>query len=171
MIGHFLADAYPLERPGGLFLSIIGAAAALGGVWFRQRYVLLGLGAGMATLATVFSVTALTIGAPTPLQIGVLALAVMAEVLGLAWVSRTFWKHGERALTLGVLAIVGGHFIIMAPAFGPLVAALGLLCAGNALLGARASGYPLALLWCVDGLLKLAAGAAMYFAHLLPAFA
>ena len=71
-------------------------------------------------------------------------------------------------MTIAVLAVVGSHFVLMAPAFGPLIGLLGMLTLGNALVGARFQNYSLQIVWAMDGFLKFALGAAMFFGQLLP---
>lgn len=75
---------------------------------------------------------------------------------------RRLWQRGERTVTLGVMAVVGGHFFPMVMAFGPVVGVLGLVTIGNAAVGlwvARKSR--LRMFWFVDGMLKLAFGGVM----------
>lgn len=166
-----LADVFPLIRSAGLFLILVGAAMAVGASAMKRRYLALAIGAAIGTAATALSAMQLSApyGSPDALQLGSLAAAILFEVLAIAFVGPAVAKRGERFKTIAILGIVAAHFVIMAPAFGPPIVALGLLTAGNALLGAIAPKYPLPAIWLLDGLLKLAAGAAMFFAHLLPA--
>jgi hypothetical protein len=62
-------------------------------------------------------------------------------------------------VVLTILGIVAAHFLPMAPAFGPAMIVLGLLCAANVLLAARVTDYSLCSAWAVDGALKAAIGA------------
>ena len=159
------ASLYPLVRSGGLFLLIVGAAIALGSIWFRSRNALLAGGASLATLVTALTAARFTapLGTPTTSQIAWLAIAVGIEIVLLPLVIRRAASHGERAVVLAILTVVGVHFAPMAPAFGPLIAVLGALCAANALLAMRLARYPLRAVWVVDGGLKIVVGSLMWF--------
>ncbi len=155
------ATQFPLAASGGVFLSIVGAAIVLGALRFRSRNVLLAAGAVLATLVTVLVAPMLTAraGVPTIAQIIWLAAAVAAEIVLLAVFIRRAAPHGERAVVLTILGIVAAHFLPMAPAFGPAMIVLGLLCAANVLLAASVADYSLRSVWAVDGALKAAIGA------------
>jgi hypothetical protein len=129
------ADAFPLIQGGGVFLLIVGAAMLMGALQFKWRNRLLGAGAALATVATIATATHLARphGAPTMLQVGSLGVAVVLEAIALVWAIRRFAPQGERAATIAVLVVVAVHFVVMTPAFGPLIVALGMLCASNAL--------------------------------------
>jgi hypothetical protein len=144
-----------------VFLSIVGVAMVLGALRFRSRNVLLAAGAVLATIVTALVAPGLTAraGVPTIAQIIWLAAAVAAEILLLAVFIRRVAPHGERAVVLTILGIVAVHFLPMAPAFGPAMMVLALLCAANVLLAARVTDYSLRSVWAVDGALKAAIGA------------
>lgn len=167
------ADLFPLIRGGGLFLAIVGGAILLGGFQFKWRNPLLGAGAAIATAATIATAAQLAApyGSPTTLQVGSLLVAVAIEVVVLAWAIRRFAAKGERVVTIAVLTVVGAHFVLMAPAFGPLIVLLGVATVCNALAGVGLPGYSLQALWAVDGLLKLGFGAAMFWGQHLPRLA
>jgi hypothetical protein len=154
---------YPLAGSGGVFLLIVGAAIVLGALRFRSRNVLLAVGAVLATIVTALVARSLTarVGPPTLAQGIWLAAAIAAEMALLAVFIRRAAPHGERAVVLTVLGIVAVHFLPMAPAFGPPMILLGLLCAANVLLAARLRDYPLRSVWAVDGALKAAIGAVL----------
>ncbi len=223
-MGHvFLVDAFPLIRPGGMFLVIIGLGMALGGANMKQRYPMLGAAAVTAVLTTTLLAVPLSapFGPPTTFQVISLAAAVLIEIVAVALAGRKLAKlkqrtlnsprldggrsanvkfkmalessdsqasldlksnnephanrgsHlradalGERNQTLAILAIVGAHFFVMAPAFGAPIVMLGALALGNAVAGAVVPHYPLSALWFVDGALKLGAGAVMLWGHRL----
>lgn len=167
------AELFPLIRSGGLFLAIVGGAILLGAFQFKWRYPLVGAGAAIATAATVAAAAQLAApyGAPTALQVGSLFVAVALEVVALLWAIRHFAPKGERLVTIAVLTVVGAHFVLMAPAFGPLIVLLGAVTVCNALAGVRLPRYSLRALWAVDGLVKLGFGAAMFWGQHLPCFA
>jgi hypothetical protein len=135
-----------------VFLSIVGVAIVLGALRFRSRNVLLAAGAVLATIVTAFVAPGLTAraGVPTIAQTVWLAAAVAAEIVLLAVFIRRVAPHGERAVVLTVLGIVAAHFLPMAPAFGPSMILLGLLCAANVLLAARLTDYSLRSVSCVQ---------------------
>jgi hypothetical protein len=166
---HWSGEAFPLVRSGGLFVAIVGLAMLAGGLRFGWRNAILGVGAAIATAATAITAARLTapFGAPTLFQIGDLIAAVALEFAALAWVIRRFRRSGERAVTLATLMIVAVHFVLMAPAFGPLIALLGVLAAINAYAGVWFRTLSVRATWIVDGALKVAIGAAM-FAQMAP---
>lgn len=157
----------PLIGAGGVFLIIVGVAIVLGALRFRSRYLLLGLGAAAASAALVFLAVPLSApyGPPSPVQLWSLTLAVAIEVVAFIVIMPIAARRGQRAMTVAILAIVGGHFLIMTPAFGPLIFVLGAANLANAFAGARISGYATPALWGVDGALKAAAGIAMLLAR------
>jgi len=160
---HAYGEAFPLVRSGGLFVGIVGLAIVAGGLRFGWRNAILGVGAAIATTATAVTAArfAAPFGAPTLFQISDLIAAVALEGAALAWAIPRFRPGGERAITLAILMIVAVHFVLMAPAFGPLVALLGVLAAINAYAGMRFGALSLRAIWVADGALKVAIGAAM----------
>jgi hypothetical protein len=157
-------ETFPLVRSGGFFVAIVGLAILAGGLRFGWRNAILGVGAAIATIVTAVTAArfAAPFGAPTLFQIGDLIAAVAFEVAALAWAIRRFRPAGERATALAILMIVAIHFVLMAPAFGPLIALLGVLAAINVYMGMRLGALSLRTIWIVDGALKLAIGAAMF---------
>lgn len=162
------ADFFPLIRSGGVFLLLLGAAMLTGSLAFRFRYAVLAAGAaiGAVTLALLARPLAAPYGAPDALALASIGAAIALQIILLLILPRRF--SGERGRTLAVLAIVAVHFLVMAPAFGPLIVVLGALLLANALLGAASRGYCIVRLWAFDGALKAAFGAAMWFGHRLP---
>ena len=154
-------NLYPLAASGGVFLSIVGVAIVLGAIRFQARNVLLAIGAALATIITALLARSFTAraGVPPLDQSLWLAGAVIAEVVLIAVFVRRAVPHGERAVVLTTLGIVAVHFLPMAPAFGPPLILLGLLCTANVLLAVRVPHYSLRAVWAVDGGLKLAIGA------------
>lgn len=162
------ADVYPLIRSGGVFLLLVGAAMLSGAAAFRFRYVMLAAGAviGAVTLVLLARPLAALYGAPDALALASIGAAIALQIILLLTLPRRF--SGERGRTLAVLAIVAVHFLVMAPAFGPLIVALGALALANALFGAANRGYCIVRLWAFDGALKVGVGAMMWFGHRLP---
>jgi hypothetical protein len=95
------------------------------------------------------------------LQVSFLALALVLEIAGFSYLMPIMRPRGERAMLSATLGIVGAHFLVMLPAFGPLIGGLGLGCTLNAAGFWRISTYRAEFAWFVDGCLKLAFGAAM----------
>ncbi len=167
-VDYSQAHAFPLIRSDGAFLMLMGLGIVAGAPFFRWRYPALTLGAaiGAAALAILAYPLSAPYGAPTMLAIASLAAAVAFEALLIATLISRF--KTERGRTIGVLTIVGAHFVIMAPAFGPLIVLLGFLCMINALSGLFGAAHSLPKLWAADGAFKIAVGAAMWFGHVLP---
>jgi len=98
---------------------------------------------------------------PSLLQVTFLALAIVLEIAGFRYLMPIVRLRGERATLSATVGIVGAHFLVMLPAFGPLIGGLGLGCTLNAVGLWRIFTYRAGLAWFVDGCLKLAFGAAM----------
>jgi hypothetical protein len=145
----------------GMFLATVGATLIVGGFLprFRERSIWIGFALGAVSVALFGG--ALLLPPPSAFQLGALVLAVGVEVAAFAALLPTLHRAGERAVVPGTLAIVGGHFLLMLPAFGPAIGALGALCLANALILWRSSRYPLSSGWAVEGVIKLALGVVM----------
>lgn len=153
----------PLTRAGGVFLTIVGVFMTLGALRFRDRYAIFAVGGAIASVALVLVARPLSApyGAPSALQLWSIAAGMAFEIIALALLIPRAARSGERAMTLTILLIVGAHFVIMTPAFGTWILALGAANIANALVGVRLTSYRLSTLWFVDGLLKGAIGLAM----------
>lgn len=147
---------------GGLFLAAFGATLIFGGIFprFRGRSIWIGFALGVAA-AALLGGRLLVPPPPTAFQLGALALAVALEVAAFVLLLPRLHRAGERAVVAGTLAIVGGHFVLMLPAFGPAIGLLSGLCLANAFILWRSPGYAPGIGWAVDGAIKLAMGAAM----------
>ena len=155
--GH--PDLVPL---GGLFLAIVGLAVLFGAALPRYRQLALWVGLAIGAAATVTTGLRTTVmPAPTSIQLGSLIFAVAAEIAAFVALMPRLYRSGHRAVVAGTLAIVGGHFAMMAPAFGPSIVALGLLCVLNAAALWTTPRYLAGGAWAVDGLLKLLVGLVM----------
>jgi hypothetical protein len=161
-------SAWPLATLGGLFVMAMGAAVILGANFPQQRMALVWIGFVGGIGAIVFGVTDLGIDPRPPTRFQALALmvAIALELAAFSFLMRPLHRRGERAVVAGTLAIVGAHFIVMWPAFGPLIGVLGIACCVNAA-AAWFTSYSLRAAWFIDGVLKLAFGLAMAW----PAFA
>lgn len=166
-------DAFPMVGGGGRFLMVVGAGIMLGAVFPRARDRLLAAGGGLGVAAAVFLSGAMDRGhgAPGAWQIGSLIFAIAVEMAVLPVLRRRLRPHGERTLLLGILVLVGAHFLLMAPAFGPMIVLLGFLAIFNAWCGLRFPAIDFRVVWLADGCFKLAVGALMWLASpSLPAF-
>jgi hypothetical protein len=163
------ADLYPLIRGGGVFLVAAGISIVIGAFSVRARYAILAAGSAIGGVATAILAAPLAapFGPPDLVQVVSLIVAVAVEFIVLMPVLRAWRAHDERHTTLAILTIVGGHFVLMAPAFGPLVVLLAGASVLNTLTGLLWRGYGLAWLWGLDGLLKAATGTLMFFGHKL----
>ena len=162
------ADSFPMVAGGGRFLAVIGACIVLGSVFFSARDRWLAVGGGLGVLAAMFLGGAADRGHGSPgvWQVGSLFFAIAVEIALIPVLRRRLRPHGERTLMLGILILVGAHFVLMAPAFGPLIVLLGVLAIGNAWVGLKIPTLPLRGLWLVDGCLKVGVGALMWFGAL-----
>ena len=156
-----VAHPFPLLRIGGLLLLVVGTAIVAGGLVPRRAWPLFSAGATLGTVAAVMAGLSILrpTGRPTVLQVVSLVVAVVVEIVGIVWANATLRSKGERTLILVTLLVVGVHFLLMAPAFGPMFVVLGACSIGNATVGLRSR--PWSLFWAVDGGLKAAVGAVM----------
>jgi hypothetical protein len=156
------ASAWPLAVLGGLFVLAMGIAVIFGSVIPRRRMALVWLGFLAGLAAIVLGVTELGIDPPRPTRFQTLSLivAIALELAAFSFLMRPLYRRGERAVITGTLAIVGAHFIVMWPAFGPMIGALGIACCANAAAAWFTSYSPRAA-WFLDGVLKLGFGVLM----------
>ncbi len=164
------AEVFPLIRGGGLFLIVAGLSIVIGAFAFRARYPIFGLGAAIGGALTAYYAAPLAApyGKPDLLQIVSLVGAVAIEMAFLVAVLRAQRTVGERDTMLGILTVVGGHFVLMAPAFGPIMLALAGVSVLSTLLALLWRGYPAPLVWGLDGVFKTVAGTMMFTGHELP---
>lgn len=109
------------------------------------------------------------LGTPSVVQVGALIAAVLLE-MGLIYLVVTRLRGtGERTLTLGILLVVGVHFVIMGLAHGPLMALLGVATVVNAAMGLwMFPKLPVRTLGIADSLLKIGVG--LWMLLLYPTF-
>ncbi len=152
-------------RGGGVFIGILGLSVVLGAVVPNRRRALLILGAVCASVAIALLAAPLAapFGAPSRLQIIFLIGSIGLEAILIRVAVALYRTAGERSLLLAILFAVGLHFLPMAVAFGPLCAALAVPLCLNAGIGLwMQPTLPLNRLWALDGLIKIAFGAAMF---------
>ena len=156
------AHSFPLAPAGGLFVLIVGVAILLGALLAKARQLLLYAGLALAAAALTMFAVRLSAGLPPPslFAISALIVAVVLEMLAFALIMPRL-RGRERQMAYAALVIVGAHFLLMLPAFGPLIFVLGLLCVLNASLGMISEAIPLSYVWAIDGLLKIGVGALM----------
>jgi hypothetical protein len=145
---------------------VIGTGVIIGALWPRRRWHLFSVGLGLASLLTAITAVSLSqpLGVPTLPQVRALAAALVVEVALIAVLGQRYKNPENRTFNLAVMLVVGFHFIFMMIAFGPVIAWLGAASMANAAAGLwvvrRAD---LRALWAIDGILKAAAGAVMFF--------
>lgn len=164
------AEVFPLIRGGGLFLIVAGISIVLGAFAFRLRYPIFGVGAAIAGgLTAVYAAPlAAPYGAPTLVHVASLGIAVALEMILLVSVLGARRSADDREAMLSVLTIVGAHFVLMSPAFGPLMMVLAGASVLNVLVALLMRAYPSVLVWAVDGALKAGVGALMFYGHQIP---
>jgi hypothetical protein len=153
------SQIYPMAPLGGAFVTVMGAFVLLGSALPRLRMTLVYVGMGAATLALILSAR-LAAGLPPPTtpQVVSLAVAILVEFVAFLTLMPRIRVHGQRAVLVSTLAIVGAHFLIMFPAFGLLIALVGTLCVANAGAAWRWADYRTDIAWLIDGLIKLGGG-------------
>jgi hypothetical protein len=162
------ATQFPMVRAGGLFILIMGIAVLLGALLPRGRGLLLILGGIAATVSIVLLAGRLSapFGKPTAVQFYFLFGSIVLEIILIRLVKARYRAAGERILLLAILLVVGLHFLPMAVAFGPMCFALGfVLCLSSGIGVWLAHDLPVDLCWAVDGILKIACGALMFFVY------
>jgi hypothetical protein len=161
---HSYADVFPLAPAGGPVPDDYRRRDFAGGAFFRAKIPLLALGGVLGVLAAMASGAFLARGhgEPSSLQIWSLVLAIGLEMAALPFLRRWLKPKGVRTFLLGILALVGAHFLLMAPAFGSLIVLLGLLTLASALAGLKYAAVSFRLLWLIDGALKCAIGALLW---------
>jgi hypothetical protein len=165
------ADLFPLSPAGGLFLTLVGTGILLGALFPGARIPLLAAGGVLGILAATFggALLAQGHGNPTTFQVDALIFAIAIEMAVLPFLRRWLKPKGLRTFLLGILTLVGAHFILMAPAFGVLIVLLGLLTMANALAGLKYPAISFDPFWALDGGLKVTLGALLLgSAHLPP---
>jgi hypothetical protein len=153
------ATAYPMAPYAGLFILPVGLCILLG-AFTPPNYRTPLVGAGFALGVLAICLLGSHLGHPrangTRLQLISLAAAITFEVAAFVLVMPRLSDRTGRPALLATLIIVGAHFLIMTPAFGPLIFWLGIACLINAACGWRWRCLCPAWLWGIDGGLKLA---------------
>lgn len=160
---------FPMIPGGGLFFIPIGLCIVAGALVARARMMLVWVGLALGIVAILLGGRFLE-GLPPPstAQVAFFVAAIVAEVIAFRVAMPRVRPAGLRPTLLVTLAIVGGHFLVMVPAFGLPILVLALLCLGNAATAWRMPAYPVSAAWFVDGLFKTCVGVAMWLAS--PAF-
>jgi hypothetical protein len=158
-------STFPMVRAGGLFILIMGAGVVAGAALPARRRSLLILGGAIATAAIILFAGRLSapFGRPSQLQLWFLFGSIALEIVLIRLAVARYRLAGERTLLLAILFVVGLHFLPMAVAFGPLCIALGLVLCGCSAIGLWfRPTLPLNRMWALDGVIKIAFGAAMF---------
>lgn len=156
---------YPIVRSGGLFLLIIGAAllaaiAASGDAPMNHGVFYAALAAALLSLLLAGR---LSLGSPTPLQIGALVFALALQGALIVLQGRLLPPTTpEHVRWLWVSLIVGVHFLPMAVAFGPRMLLLGGACIATALVGLAVPTVTYEAFGIVDGVPKVGFGAWLF---------
>lgn len=160
-----IATPFPLQRAGGFFLMAAGLFFAVSWLDVKRWGMWTAIAFGAGALAASFGLALKpSLGTPSLLHWGSLALGIAFEVAGIAWANRRF-AQDERRADLAVLIVVGLHFLPMAYAIGPLIAVLGLACVANAAWAWSRPDLSLTTVGIVDAALKIAFGLAMILAN------
>ena len=160
---HAYVLRYPMTPYAGVFIATVGVCVIAGAILrnYRDNLVWIGFALGTILLLAFGGILSLGLHSPSLLQVSFLALAILLEIAGFLYLMPVVRPRGERAMLSATLGIVGAHFLVMFPAFGPLIGALGLACTLNAVGFWRLSAYRAGFVWFVDGCLKLLLGMAM----------
>jgi hypothetical protein len=156
---------YPLIRAGGLFILIMGLGISIGSLreWLILPMIGVGFGVGFLVLSQVQGPLLREMGTITNLQSTTLIFGYIFEGVGIGlWCAALLPREGpSRRFILGILVIVGLHFIFFFLSMGWLMILLTLACTGWALYALRRNTISISRAYLMDGLLKIAAGLAM----------
>jgi len=160
---HSYVLQYPMTPYAGVFIATVGVCVIAGVVLPKHRGRLVWIGFALGAMLFVLFGRILSTGlhAPGFLQVSFLVLAIVLEIAGFRYLMPIMQRRDERATLTATLGIVGAHFMVMLPAFGPLIGGLGLGCTLNAAALWRISAYRAGFAWFVDGCLKVVFGTAM----------
>jgi Family of unknown function (DUF6609) len=160
---HSYVLHYAMTPYAGVFIATVGVCVIAGTVLrnYRDNLVWIGFALGSVLLLAFGGILSRGLHSPSLLQVSSLALAIFLEIAGFRYLMPAVRPRGERATLSATLGIVGAHFLVMLPAFGPLIGALGLACTLNAVGLWRLSAYRAGFAWFVDGCLKLLLGIVM----------
>jgi hypothetical protein len=131
---HSYVLHYPMTPYAGVFIATVGVCVIAGAVLrnYRDNLVWVGFALGAVLLLVFGGTLSRGLRSPSLLQVSFFALAIFLEIAGFAYLMPVVRPRGERATMSATLGIVGAHFVVMLPAFGPLIAVLGLACTLNA---------------------------------------
>jgi hypothetical protein len=157
------AHPFPLIRGGGLFVICVGLGFLLG--WcFPGRWIPLAIGGFVAGLiaSALSPLLPPALGSPSLVQVGALVATIVLEMGLIYLVVIRLRGESDRTLMLGILLVVGVHFVIMGFAHGPLMALLGIVTVANAATGLwLLPNLPVRALGIADSLLKVGIGSWM----------
>jgi hypothetical protein len=160
------SQPYPMMRGAGLFVLLVGLGITIGGI-LGKKYVLPTLIAGgvLAILSQIVRVKGLTdsVGTPTRAQFYALYGGIAFEAVLIGIVCYLIRDKSSRRFWLWILLVVGIHFAILAYGQGPPLILLSVLSVVNAIVGLRMTNISYLSFWVIDGVLKIAIGAWMFF--------
>ncbi|MDP9089204.1 MAG: hypothetical protein M3O26_10755 [Pseudomonadota bacterium] len=159
----YYADQFPMTPLGGIFLIGAGLGVILGAVFPRRRMISVwfGFAVGGICIFLLGGFIAKGLPAATIFQLGFLIAAILTEFIAFATLMPRARLQGERVQLTVTMFIVGGHFLIMVPAFGLIIACLAVCCIANASASKWVASYPVSRAWLIDGCLKSAFGLLM----------
>ncbi len=153
---------YPLIRASGLFVFITGLGIAIGTLreWLILPMIAVSFIVGFVVLSQTQPALLREMGTVTPLAANLVTLAYIIEGIGIGlWSAFMLPREGpSRRFILGILVIVGLHFIFFAPSMGWLMILLTAACTGWGLYSLRNPQVSIQRAYIVDGLLKMGVG-------------
>jgi hypothetical protein len=156
---------YPLIRAGGLFIFIMGLGIAIGTVreWLILPMIGVSFAIGFFTLSQVQPALLSDMGTLNDLQFNMIIVANIAQGLAIGlWCAFLLPKEGPtRRFILGILVIVGLHFVFFFPSMGWIMLLVALFCTGWALYTLRQEKVSISRAYLVDGLIKMLLGLGM----------
>ena len=160
---HSYVLRYPMTPYGGVFIATVGVCVITGAVLrnYRGNLVWIGFALGGILLLACGGTLGRGLHSPSLFQVSFFGFAIVLEIAAFRYLMPAVRPRGERATLGATLGIVGAHFLVMLPAFGPLIGALGLACTLNAAGFWLLFAYHADFAWFVDGCLKLLLGMAM----------
>lgn len=156
---------YPLIRAGGLFIMIMGLGIAIGSVreWLILPMIGVSFGLGFFVLSQVQRPLVSDMGTLNDVQSSMVTWAYIFEGVGIGlWCALLLPREGAtRRFILGILVIVGLHFIFFFPSMGWLMILLTVCCTAWAIFTMRRERISIQWAYRVDGLIKIVSGVLM----------
>lgn len=156
---------YPLIRAGGLFIMIMGIGITIGSLrdWLILPMIGVSFVVAFIVLSQVQPPLLRDMGTLTDFQANMVYVAYTVQGVGIGlWCAFLLPREGaSRRFILGILVIVGLHFVFFYPSMGWVMLLVTLFCTAWGLYTMRRESLSINLAYRVDGLIKATLGLLM----------